>query len=139
MPFCISTSPEEFQRRLSNTLEGLEGASVVTDGKFRASEFGEKFNKKKCRFDLTEQPHIWHILTSEGVEPDLNKVCEIIDKESPRNSEVRRFTGRVNYMANFMPTLSVESEALRRLLNLPDKKGPRVVISTRTRKDMLKT
>ena len=70
----------------------------------------------------------------------LNNVCEIIVTESPRNSEeLRRFLGHANYMAKFMSTLSAESEPLHRLLNLPDKKGPRVVIPTRTPKDMLKT
>ena len=49
-------------------------------------------------------------------------MCAIRDMETPRNSEeVRRLVGHVNYMAQFMPNLSAESEPLRRLLNLPDK------------------
>ena len=31
MPFGISSSPEEFQRRLQEALEGLEGISTVAD------------------------------------------------------------------------------------------------------------
>ena len=80
VPFGISTAPEEFHRRLSNTLEGLEGVSVVAADiliygnnrakydenmrKFlkRANECGLKLNKKKCRFHMTELPYIGHIL-----------------------------------------------------------------------------
>ena len=139
MPFGISIAPEEFQRRLSTALEGLEGVSVVADDiliygkdraqhdenlrKFlkRASKCELKLNKKKCRFHMTELPYIGHVLTSEGVKPDPKKVSAIKDTEAPRNSEdVRRFLGHVNYMAKCLPNLSAESEPLRRLLNLPD-------------------
>ena len=139
MPFGISTAPEEFQRRLSTSLEGLKGVSVVADdiliyGKYRAehdknlrkflkraSECELKLNKKMCRFHMTELPYIEHVLTSEGVKPDPKKVSAIKYMEAPRNSEdVRCFLGHVNYMAKFMPNLSAESEPLRRLLNLPD-------------------
>ena len=139
MSFGISTAPEEFQRRLSDALKGLKGVSVVADdiliyGKDqtehddnlrkclkRARECGLKLNKKKCRFHMRELPYIGHILTSEGVKPDL-KVCAIRNMEAPMNSEeVRRFLGHVNYIAKFMPNLSAKSEPLRRLLNLPDK------------------
>ena len=82
MPFGISTTPEEFQRRLSTALEGLKGVSVVADdiliyGKDRAehddylrkclkraSKCELKLNKKKCRFHMTELPYIGHVLTS---------------------------------------------------------------------------
>ena len=127
MPFGISTAPEEFQRRLSDALKGLKGVSVVADdiliyGKDqtehddnlrkclkRARECGLKLNKRKCRFHMRELPYIGHILTSEGVKPDL-KVCAIRNMEAPMNSEeVRRFLGHVNYIAKFMPNLSAES------------------------------
>ena len=87
-----------------------------------ACETGLKLSKKKCRFHMSELPYIGHILTTQGLKPDAQKVRAIKDMEVPRDSEkVRRFLGHVNYMAKFMPNLSAESELLRRLLNTADK------------------
>ena len=64
MPFGISTAPEEFQRRLSTALEGLEGVSVVADdiliyGKDRAEhdENLRTFLKRasKCELKLNKR------------------------------------------------------------------------------------
>ena len=135
LPFGLSSSPEEFQRRLTETLDGLRGVQVVADDILiygqsreehdqnlreffkRARKTSLKLNKAKCQFLKTELPYIGHVLTQNGVKPDPAKVAAI--KQMPRptcNEGVRRFLGHVNYMGRFLPNLSAETEPLRRLL-----------------------
>lgn len=144
MPFGLSSSPEEFQRRLTEAIGNISGIAVVADdiliyGKgdtvseavqdhnsklrqllIRAREINLKLNKDKCRFLLPEIPYIGHIITQNGVKPDPNKVAAIKEMVTPADAEeVRRFLGHINYLAKFIPDLSAESEPLRRLVNLP--------------------
>lgn len=135
MPFGISSAPEEFQRRLADTLQGLSGVTVVADdilvfGKDRAEHdanlrdllerarsSGLRLNKDKCKFLEPELPYIGHLLTQEGVKPDPKKVAAIVDMPSPTSTDgVKRFLGHVTYMSKFIPNLSAESEPMRRLL-----------------------
>lgn len=135
MPFGISSAPEEFQRRLADSLQGLEGVCVVADDILifgqdrsehdknlkqllgRARDCGLKLNREKSKFLETELPYIGHILTTEGVKPDPRKISAILEMPAPTTVDgVKRFLGHVTYMAKFLPNLSAESEPLRRIL-----------------------
>ena len=135
MPFGISSAPEKFQRRLTQTLQGLEGITVVADdilifGKdrdshdknlrnllHRARSSGLRLNRSKCKFLEPELPYIGHVLTSEGVKADPKKVAAIALMELLTSADgVKRFLGHVTYMTKFIPNLSAEAEPLRRLL-----------------------
>lgn len=146
MPFGLSSSPEEFQRRLAEALEGLEGVPVVADdilicGKGtdyetavqdhndklkklleRAQEKELKLNRDKCKFLLDKLPYIGHVISKKGVSPDSSKVDSIKEMEAPQNSDgVRRFLGHINYLAKFIPNCSAECEPLRRPIGALDK------------------
>lgn len=135
MPFGISSAPEEFQRRLADALQGLDGVSVVADDILvygrdrhehdsnlqqlleRARDTGLRLNKDKCRFLAPELPYIGHLLTEDGVKADPKKVSAILEMPAPTTVEgVKRFLGHITYMAKFLPNLSAESEPLRRIL-----------------------
>lgn len=141
MPFGLSSSPEEFQRRLSDALAGLDGTMIVADnimvyGKGatmeearlyhnnnlrnlfeRARETNLKLNKDKCRFLLSELQYIGHIISSESVKKYLRKTSAIQDVNTPTDGEgVRRFLGHINYLLKFIPNCSAETEPLRRLI-----------------------
>ena len=143
MPFGLSSSPEEFQRRLSDALAGLSGVTVVADdiliygkGKTheeavkdhnvkleklltRARRVNLKLNKEKCKFLLDALPYIGHVVTKEGVKADPNKLRAITQMRHPTDSDgIRRFLGHVNYLSKFIPNCSAECEPLRRLLNM---------------------
>ena len=145
MPFGLSSSPEEFQRRLSDALSGLKGVRVVADDiliygkgatyeeamldhnanleKFlaRSRRVNLKLNREKCKFMLDSLPYIGHIITPEGVRPDPAKIQAITKMTAPTNSDgVRRFLGHVNYLAKFVPHCSAECEPLRRLVGVSD-------------------
>ena len=98
MPFEIKSAPEEFQRRIDERLEGLENITVIHDdivifGSGETTEEAtashdvafkalldrcrERFlnlNKKKLRFQLNKVAYMGHILGSEGLQADPQKI-----------------------------------------------------------------
>lgn len=140
MPFGISSAPEEFQRRLDECLEGLENVAVIADDIIiygngeddasaekshdnalkavfdRCRQKGLKLNKDKVKYKLTSVAYMGHVLSSEGLKPDPEKIKAVIDMPKPENTTaVHRLLGVVTYLAKFMPNLSTVSEPLRRL------------------------
>ena len=93
----LMSSPEEFQRRLLLTLDGLDGIFIVVEDILiigrgetdeearrdhdknldrllqRARKQNLKLNKAKMRFHLTEIKYIGHVLSIEGVKADHEK------------------------------------------------------------------
>ena len=141
MPFGTSSSPEEFQRRLQEALDGLEAISTVADDILivgrdqteaeariyhdrnfanllrRARSQNLKLNKAKIRLHMHELKYIGHVLSPEGVKADPDKVSDIKNMPTPTDIEqVRRLLGFTNYLAKFLPNLSVITEPLRRLI-----------------------
>ncbi|UYV72155.1 K02A2.6-like [Cordylochernes scorpioides] len=102
MPFGISAASEEFQRRLHEVIEGLEGVEVIADdilvfGKgnitedairdhnikleqllMRARERNLKFNKDNIRLCSNHVNYMGHILFDEGLRPDPEKLSEVV-------------------------------------------------------------
>ena len=109
MPFGISPAPEEFQRRLEQALEGLEGVKPIFDdilifgvgetqakaladhdAKLRAlfercRKKGIKLNKKKVKLRCTEVKFMGHVICQDGLKPDPDKVqAEVSERCQPR-------------------------------------------------------
>ena len=140
MPFGISSAPEEFQRRVLEVVEGLEGIETIADDILvygsgdaydealadhdknmialleRCREKKLKLNKTKLRFKQQSVKYHGHIITSEGLKPDPAKVEDIGQMPRPEDKKaVKRLIGMINYLAKFCPHLSTVSEPLRRL------------------------
>ena len=141
MPFGISVAPEEFQRRIDENLEGLEGVKAIADDILvrgdgdtyeeaiadhdkrlialleRCQQKNIKLNKEKFQLKKTELPYMGVVLTDKGVKPDPKKQDSIQSMPAPTNKdEVRRFLGVVTYLSRFSEDLSTKSEPLRTLL-----------------------
>ena len=111
-----------FQRRLNEVIEGLDGVRTVTDDiivfgvgdtedvalrdhdtKFlnlleRCRQKHITFNKDKLQFKLHEQSYVGHVISAEGLKPDLAKVEAVLGMPSPADKQgVRRIMGQVNY------------------------------------------
>ena len=140
MPFGISSAPEEFQRRMHATLQGLPGVEVIADDILvfgcgdtveeyqrdhdtnlqrllqRAREKNLKLNKKKLKLCLSEVSYMGHQLTREGLRPDPAKVKAIEDMPRPENKKaVERFLGCLQYLSRFLPQLAEVAAPLRLL------------------------
>ena len=76
-----------------------------------------KLNEKKCVFGVTELTYLGEKLTHQVIKPDPDKVAGICNMPVPTTKEeVQRALGMVNYMAKFVPNLTVKTTALRQLL-----------------------
>ena len=141
IPFGISVAPEEFQRRIDENLEGLEGVKAIADDILiwgdrenieeatashdkrllalleRCHKKNIKLNKEKFRLRKTELFYMGVVLTDKGVKPDPKKQECIQSMPAPTNKdEVRRLLGVVTYLSRFSEDLSTKSEPIRALL-----------------------
>ena len=141
MPFGISVPPEEFQRRIDESLEGLEGTKAIADDILiwgdgntieeatsnhdarlsalleRCQQKHIKLNVDKFQLRKTEFSYIGVTLTDKGVKPDPRKQDSIQAMPAPTNKEeVRRLLGVVTYLSRFSEDLSTKSAPLRTLL-----------------------
>ena len=143
MPFGISSSPEEYQRRQQEFLEGLEGVINIADDicvygcgdtEEEANEDHDKnlitllnrcrerdlrLSAKKIQFKSASVSFMGHILTNKGVAPDPSKVNAI--QEMPRPDDrngVQRFLGMCQYLSKFCPRLSEVVLPLRDLIKM---------------------
>lgn len=140
MPFGLNSAPEEFQRRQNQTVDGLPGVRCVHDDILifgegetdeiairdhdrnfkalmeRCRERNLKLNKDKLKFKRKEVKFVGHLLTSNGVRADPDKVKAVMHMPTPTDvSAVRRFVGFITYLSKFLPRLSDLCEPLRKL------------------------
>lgn len=135
LPFGISSASDVFQRAVAQMIEGLDGVVNIIDDLLvwgdskeqhderllnllkRADENCLLFNKAKCKFRVMEVKYIGHILNSDGLRPDNEKIHAITQMQTPNKKQaLMRFMGMVQYLAECIPKLSVISTLLRNLL-----------------------
>lgn len=76
-----------------------------------------KLNRNKCKIGLSEISYIGHVLSKDGLKPDMDKVRAIQEMPQPKDkTELQRFMGMVQHLAKFIPNLSEVSAPLRKLL-----------------------
>ncbi|KAK2715714.1 hypothetical protein QYM36_010329 [Artemia franciscana] len=134
MPFGIISAQDEFQRRIEEALEGLDGFAVIIDDLLvfgstleehnkrlvavleRGRAKGIKFNKAKCSFCVTNVTYFGHVISGQGMQPDPDKLKAINNMPTPSNSEeLATLLGMLNYLAKYIPNLSTQNKTLRDL------------------------
>lgn len=141
MPFGISVAPEEFQRRLNDTLLGLNGVQTVADDIIvfgvgdskdeamkdhdhnfkalleRCLQRNIKLNEDKMKFKVLELKYVGHVISEEGLKPDPKKAEATIKMPPPEDKrQLRRFMGMTDALQKFAPGLSQGTAPLRMLL-----------------------
>ena len=82
----------------------------------RARAVNLKLNKKKLKLRLSEVRYKGHLLTSEGLRPDPEKIRAIAEMPKPQDKKaVERLLGTVQYLSRFLPKLSEVAKPLRQL------------------------
>ena len=139
--FGVSPAPEEFQRRIDIALEGLPGQKAIADDNlvFAAGDTDEealkdhnrnlkevlnhcrqkgiKLNPEKILFRRKQVSYMGHIISSEGLRADPNKLKAINEMPPPKDKEgVQRVLGMINYMQKFAPNLTDLAKPLRELV-----------------------
>ncbi len=80
-------------------------------------ESGLKLNKDKCHFSKKELSFFGHIISSDGVKPDPDKVKAITDLPHPKDiTQIRQVPGMVNYLGKFLPDVSTVLHPINELL-----------------------
>ena len=140
LPFGLKVSSEIFQRRLIEELGDLPQTFCIADdiivvGQGEDDEDARKnlllhvdlltkrcrerniiLNKDKAVTEQKEVVFMGHVITSEGIRPDDNKIAAIRDMPTPQNiHDVRRLCGMIQYLARFLPDLAKLLEPIRAL------------------------
>ena len=135
LPFGISSASEIFQRRMTETLEGVEGVEASQDDILVAGrtmeehdeklkkvldviqEAGLKLNLKKCVWRQPEVTFLGHKFSKDGVRPDPAKVKAIVDMPAPTSvHELQQIRGMINYIGMFIPNLATTMKPINDLL-----------------------
>ncbi|XP_063063818.1 uncharacterized protein K02A2.6-like [Engraulis encrasicolus] len=135
LPFGITSAPEIFQRKVTETMEGLEGVEIFMDDVLvygatvrehdqrlekvmqRIEAAGLKLNRDKCSFRQHQLRFLGHLIDGEGIRPDPGKVEAIEQLPPPTNvPELKRVLGMVNYLGRYIPNLSTVAQPLYELL-----------------------
>ena len=134
LPFGISSTPEKFQRTMSDILEGLDGVirrmdDILIHGRnhmehdarvravlFRLQRAGLILNIQ-CEFSQGRLKFLGQIVDAKGVHADPEKRCAIGHFPTPTTvTELQRFMGMVNQLGKFVPGLADINAPLRQLL-----------------------
>ena len=123
MPFGICSAPEIWQRTMHEFVEDLEGLEVIADD-FLIAGFGTtddevnlnlesneraflekcrqlnlKLNRAKVCRHQSSVKFMGHLLTSEGLKPDPDKIQAILQLPEPADRPaLKRFLGMVMYL-----------------------------------------
>ena len=83
----------------------------------RAQKYNLKLNSKKCQIQKDQVPYVGHLITSQGLKPDPEKIRAVKEMQQPQSvKELRTFLGFIQYLGKFLPNLATESASLRQLL-----------------------
>ena len=135
LPFGLISAQDEFQRKVDETYEGLQGVTAIVDdilvyGKSkeehdsnlramlqRSRERGVKLIPEKSTICAAEVSYFGHRITKDGVKPDPAKITAVRDMEPPKDkSELETILGMVNYLSKFALMLSEINAPMRHLL-----------------------
>src|SRR3978361_1844963 len=142
MPFGLHAAPATFQRLVDRIIgQDLEPYcfayldDIIITGKTfdhhlallkevfsRLREANLRLNPEKCQFGRKSLKYLGHLVTSEGIRTDPDKVSAIVDLSPPTNLRgLRRFLGMASWYRRYIEGFSKITAPLNRLL----KKGQR--------------
>ena len=135
LPFGVKSAQDEFQRRIDEVYEGINGVDSIVDDIIvygetkqehdqnvhsmlqRSREKGVRLNPEKVTFCVQEVGYFGHVLSEDGMKPDPKKVKAIVEMEPPKDKgELQTILGMVNYLSKYAPNLSEITAPMRCLL-----------------------
>ena len=122
--YSIKVSSEIFQKHLNQLLEGLVGVVCIADDivVYGCGETMEEAQRnrdnnlvnllKRCKeknvklsYEKSMFNRLGHLITSEGLKPDLAKIDAVAKMVKPTDvKSIQRFIGFVTYLSWFLPT-----------------------------------
>lgn len=84
----------------------------------RMREMNLKLQPDKCEFLREELSYLGHLITSEGVKPNPDKIKAIREFPTPTNKKhLKSFLGQTNYYRKFIKDFSLKARKLNELLS----------------------
>ncbi|XP_055685270.1 uncharacterized protein K02A2.6-like [Lutzomyia longipalpis] len=134
LPFGLASAPEVYQCLMMQLLGDMPNVEVSMDDVLihapteeelrdltdkvikKLQNRGLKLNKEKCVFNQNSLKFLGHIVSSEGLKIDPEKVDVVQKLKVPDDKKsLQRFLGMVTYVGKFIPNLSQVTEPLRQL------------------------
>ncbi|GFW74863.1 retrovirus-related Pol polyprotein from transposon 17.6 [Trichonephila clavipes] len=137
MPFGLCNAPATFERMMDNLLRNFKWTMclcylddiIVFSETFEdhlirlrlvlkcLQEAGIKLNSKKCLFAAQEVKILGHLVSSNGVRPDPDKIKAVRNFPTPKNiHDIRSFLGLCSYFRRFIKGFCYLAEPLQSLL-----------------------
>ncbi|XDV16248.1 hypothetical protein PO909_016045 [Leuciscus waleckii] len=135
LPFGITSAPEIFQCKMTETLNGLVGVAIFMDDVLvygdtpeqhdqrlskvlkRIESAGLKLKKINNKFRQDQLHFLGHVIDKSVVRPDPGKVKAIRELLPPQNvQDLKRILGMFNYLGRYIPNLSTVCQSLYYLL-----------------------
>jgi hypothetical protein len=137
MCFGFKGGPATFQSLMNKVLTGINGIKALVyledviiigtsledhqkqlkDVFTRLRKYNLKLQPIKCEFLRKEVSYLGHIITEEGVQPDLKTTESVVNFPVPRNAkDVKSFLGLAGYYRRFIKNFSQISKPLTNLL-----------------------
>jgi hypothetical protein len=125
LPFGVSSAPAIFQSVMDQILSNLENVSCYLDDIMiggqdekscksklfevlrKLNDYNVKVNLDKCQFFNKSIKYLGHTISSNGIQPNEDKVKALVESPPPRNKlELQSFLGLMNYYGKFIKNLS---------------------------------
>jgi hypothetical protein len=151
LPFGLTNAPATFQRLINKTLAGLLDTCCIAylddvliysrtfeEHEQHVKQVLERLRKNglyckisKCEFAVQQTMFLGHVVSTEGVEMDPDRVATVKDWPLPKTQrDIQVFIGFANYYRRFIRNFSLIAAPLTRIL-----KGGRVAGPLRLTKD----
>lgn len=142
MPFGLKNAPATFQRAMNSILREYIGTIcyvylddiIITGYNLknhidnlnkilkRLSDFNLKIQLDKCEFLKTETEFLGHIVTADGIKPNPDKICKILEWKLPTNQkEIKQFLGLTGYYRRFIKDYAKLAKPLSKYLKKDQK------------------
>ena len=134
LPFGVPSAPEVFQRKNYELFGDIPNVHIVFDDIIvasddpehdttlrelleRARKFNVRFNRAKIQLKVPTVRYLGHMVSSDGVRPDPNKVRAIVDMPTPTDRKaLLRFLGMITFLSRWLPRLADMRKPLAELL-----------------------
>lgn len=133
MSFGLKGAPATFQRTMNCVLSGLNGIKCLVylddivvygydlndhNSKLKLvlsalRKYNLKLNAKKCNFLRKEVTYLGHIISTDGIRPDLSKIESVTKFPQPINKkQIKSFIGLASYYRKFIDNFSAIAQPL---------------------------
>lgn len=140
MPFGLRNAPATFQRLMDKFIQGLHAKCVLSyldDLIIRSITFSQhiedlkevfmklreyklRANRKKCKFMCSEIKYLGHLIVSDGIKTDPEKISAIANRQAPKNlKQLISFLQTASWYRRFIHNFA---DIARPLTNLTKKK-----------------